>query len=104
MKELYTAIVNMSDMQLCITSFLLMLCMYTRLYFCRHHLAPEYKIHWITAPVAILLSGCLALGTKSVFVTFMAIYILIGELRLCIVDYLRYRKDKKSKPNIKDLY
>lgn len=103
MKELYTVIVNMSDMQLCITSFLLMLCMYTRLYFCRHQLAPEYKIHWITAPVTILLSGCLALGTKSVLVTFMAIYILIGELRLCIVDYLRYRKGKKSKPNIKDL-
>lgn len=103
MKELYTAIVNMSDIQLCITSFLLTLCTCTRLYFCRHQLAPEYKIHWITAPVAILLSGCLALGTKSVLVTFMAIYILIGELRLCIVDYLRYRKGKKSKPNINDL-
>lgn len=103
MKELCTAIVNMSDMQLCITSFLLMLCTCTRLYFCRHQLAPEYKIHWITAPVVILLSGCIALGSNSVLLTFMSICSLIDELRLCIVDYLRYRKDKKSKPNIKDL-
>lgn len=103
MKELYTVIVNMSDMQLCITSFLLMLCMYTRLYFCRHQLAPEYKIRWITAPVVILLSGCIALGSNSVLLTFMSICSLINELRLCIVDYLQHRKDKKSKPNIKDL-
>lgn len=44
MKELYTAIVNMSDMQLCITSFLLMLCTCIRLYFCMHRLAPTHKI------------------------------------------------------------
>lgn len=103
MKELYTAIVNMSDMQLCITSFLLTLCTCTRLYFCRHQLAPTYKIYWITAPVVILLSGCLALGTHSALVTFMAIYILISDLIMCITNYLRYRKGKKSKPNINDL-
>lgn len=103
MKELYTAIVNMSDMQLCITSFLLMLCTCTRLYFYMRQLIPDYKIDRITAPVVILLSGCIALGSNSVLLTFMSICSLIGELRLCIIDYLQHRKDKKSKPNIKDL-
>lgn len=97
MKELYTAIVNMSVMQLCITSFLLMLCVYIRLYFLMHRLAPTYKIYWITSPIVILLSGCEALGANSAFITFMFIYLLIGELRACVAGYLQYRKDKKIK-------
>lgn len=104
MKELYTVIVNMSAMQLCITSLLLMLCVYIRLYFLMHRLAPTYQIYWITSPVVILLSGCEALGANSAFITFMFIYLLIGESKACIVGYLQYRKDKKSKPKIKDLY